>query len=170
MTRAIRKSKNRRGKYEPLDIELLTNGPHCVPCMLTEAERAGDDDAIKAAWGELGPSIMRQWFRTRAGIRPWAWWHCCGHTYGRRERIDARPHPFDDSLRKLHIAKSDNETLWRRAYALNRGMPAAMIPPYDVDVYADFMANVLNGKESTVFEPEWTFLVRHGLLLPEDSP
>lgn len=170
MTRPSRRSKGRRHKYNDMDIAFLTSGPHGCPCSMTTAEVADDDDAIKAGWRELGPSIMRTWFRDHVGVRPWGWWHCVGHGYGRRETQNGRQHPFDDPLRKLHIAKSDNEKLWRAGYDLRYGMPRAMIPPYDVDVYADFMQNVLHGKPSVVFEDEWVFLHRHNLLQSEDSP
>ncbi len=87
----------------------------------------------------------------------------------RGERIDDKPHPFDDKARILHVAKSDNPGAWKRAYQLHFGLPGSHIMPFDRDICTDFVRNILHGRESTIFEPEWSFLVRHGLLVNEDS-
>jgi hypothetical protein len=166
----MRRSKGRRHKYDKLDFQFLIDGPHGVPCQLTAADDAGDNEAIKAAWRELPPAIMREWFHTHAGCRPWAWWQFVGHEHGRRERKDGKTHPFDNKARTLTVANADNPRAWRQAYSLRFGMPAIFIPPHDEDLYRDFMANILHGKPSVVFEPEWSFLVRHNLLRDEDSP
>jgi hypothetical protein len=135
---------------------------------MTTAEVAGDDDAIRDAWAELQPTILPDWIRKRPGTRPWFWWKL--QEPNRRERIDGKPHPFDNKARSLHIAKSDNTTLWRKAYSLHRGVPGCHIMPFDKDIHQDFMTNVLHGRESQIWEPEWSYLVRHNLLLPDDSP
>jgi hypothetical protein len=135
---------------------------------MTSADDAGDDDAIRAAWEAMKASILSAWIRNRPGTRPYGWWKC--EATERRERVDGKPHPFDNKERTLHVAKSNNSEFWKRAYALHRGMPAIHIPPFDEDVHRDYMRNILHGRDSQVFEPEWSYLQRLGLLLPEDSP
>lgn len=170
MPRASRRNKSRRADYGPYDFDYLRSGPHGCLCLLTTAEMTGDEATIEAAWNDCQQHIMRGWFKHHAGTRPWAWWKFIGHKLGRRERIDGKVHPHDNKARSLAVANIDRPDAWRRAYSLRFGMPGIFIPPFDDDIYHDFMANVLHGKESEAFEPEWSFLVRHNLLVPEDSP
>jgi hypothetical protein len=172
MPRPVRRGKSRRAGYDDLDIEFLLRGPHGVPCELTSAEEAGDNETIREAWESMRSTLLPQWIRELPGTRPWAWWTYDAANYedGRRRRIDGKPHPFDNKERSLAVAKSDNGQFWRKAYALSWGLPATFIPPHDIDLHEDFMRNKLNGRESEIFEPEWSFITRHNLLLPEDSP
>jgi hypothetical protein len=135
---------------------------------MTEADDIGDEETIKTAWESLRPAILLAWIRERPGTRCYAWWRF--DAPGRRERIDGRPHPFDDKQRTLHVAASDNQRFWKKAYSLHFGMPGCHVMAFDKDLARDFMANRLRGRESHVFEPEWSFLVRHDLLRDEDSP
>jgi hypothetical protein len=133
------------------------------------ADDSGDVDTIRAAWGELRSTILPAWIRERPGTRPYGWWRFDAPPPARRERIDGGIHPHDNAARKLHIAKSDREDFWRRAYGLHFGLPGLFIFPHDKDLYDDWWAT-FRGGESKIWEPEWSFLVRHNLLLPEDSP
>jgi hypothetical protein len=168
MTRLSKRPKRHGGIYGDLDVEFLSGGPHGVPCAMTDADDRGDDDAIRRGWDSLKATIMPAWISERPGTRPYSWWKF--ESSDRRRRIDGKPHPFDNKARSLHIAKSDNPEFWKRAYALNRGMPACFIPPFDDDLSRDFMQNILHGRDSEIFEPEWSYLQRLNLLLPEDSP
>src|SRR4051812_33130595 len=152
MPRFSRKSRRRiGGTYCELDLKFLSKGPHGVPCSMTSAEDAGDEDAIRAAWEALKATILPEWIRTRPGTRPWAWWRFDAPE--RRERIDGKLHSFDCKDRTLHVAKSDRKGFWQKAYALHWGMPASFIFPFDRDLYHDFMRNILHGRESAIFEP-----------------
>jgi hypothetical protein len=122
--------------------------------MVQPAEHTDDD--VKAAWDKLRDVVMRDWIREQPGTRPWAWW--AYEAPERRRRTDGKPHPFDNQARTLHVAQSDNTNFWKAAYSLHWGLPAAHIPPFDNDV------------RLASFEEEWEYLVRHNLLLPEDSP
>jgi hypothetical protein len=135
---------------------------------MTTAEAAGDDEAIRAAWAALQSTIMPAWIQRRPGTRPWAWWKF--EAPERRRTVGGRIHPFDDPRRKLAVAKSDRKNFWRVAYALHRGMPRMFLMPFDEDCQRDFMHNILAGRDSEIFEPEWSYLQRHNLLLPGDSP
>jgi hypothetical protein len=135
---------------------------------MTDADDRGDDEAIRRAWDELRGSLLPAWSRERPGTRPYAWWRF--EAPERRRRIDGQPHPFDDKARTLHVAQSNRPEFWKAAYDLRWGMPRAFIPPFDDDVHDDFMQNILHGRDSQIFEPEWSYLQRLGLLLPEDSP
>jgi len=146
----------------------LTSGPHGVSCQLTTAEDAGDEDSIRAAWEALRSTILPAWIRKRPGTRPWGWWRF--EAPERRRTIGGRIHPFDDSRRTLKVAASDRKDFWQVAYALHFGMPRMFLMPFDGDCQRDFMQNILHGRDSQVFEPEWSYLERLGLLLPEDSP
>jgi hypothetical protein len=99
---------------------------------------------------------MHDWIREKPGMRPWAWW--AYEAPGRRERTDGGVHPFDNKDRTLKVAASDNQEFWRKAYSLFWGYPGAHIMPFDRDIKA------------SCFEQDWEYLVRHNLLLPEDSP
>jgi hypothetical protein len=168
MTRLSKRPKRRGGVYGGHDEAFLLSGQHGVPCALTDADDSGDDEAIRAAWNELRPTLLPKWISDRPGTRPYAWWRF--EAPERRQRIDGKPHPFDCKERTLHVAKNDNPDFWKRAYGLHWGVPACFIPPFDGDLYRDFMQNILHGRESQIFEPEWNYLQRLGLLLPEDSP
>ena len=168
MPRPARRSKSRRSGYSAMDVAFLSAGPHGVPCLMTAAETSGDEATIREAWNELRDAILTKWIAEKPGSRPWGWWRF--DSLGRRERTDGRPHPFDDKARTLHVAASDRPDFWKRAYRLTWGMPSIYISPFDRDLYDDFMVNILAGRESTIFEPEWSYLARLNLLLPEDSP
>ena len=168
MPRPARRNKSRRSGYTTLDIKFLADGPHGVPCAMTTAEMSGDEDAIKAAWESLRATIMRDWIRRKPGTRCWGWWRF--DSPEKRRRIDGKVHPFDDPARSLAVARTDRPNAWKLAYALYLGMPSTHIPPHDADIHADFMQNTLHGRESELFEPEWSYLVRHNLLTTEDSP
>lgn len=168
MTRLSKRPKRHGGVYSEMDIGFLSRGPHGVPCAMTTAEVAGDDDAIKAAWESLKATILPAWIRERPGTRCWGSWHC--EFPERRQRIDGKPHPFDNKERSLHVARTDRPDFWKKAYSLRFGMPSAFIPPFDSDLLHDFMENILHGRESEIFEQEWSYLARLNLLLPEDSP
>jgi hypothetical protein len=170
MPRVNRKGKRKTAQFDAMDIEFLRRGPHGVPCILTEADDSGDESTIRAAWGELRSTILPQWISERPGSRCWAWWKFDSPPGSRRERIDGKVHPHDCRERTLHVAASDNKDLWQRAYALHWGMPAIHLMPWDEDLTRDFMTNQLRGRESVIWEPEWSFLQRHNLLLREDSP
>ena len=121
----------------------------------------GDDfdaDAAKVAWELLRDTLLPRWIKERPGTRPAAWWLFDAPDPKRRERVDGGVHPFDDKKRALDVARSDHPALWRAAYRLMFGLPAAFIMPFDRDL-----------KEES-YEPEWSYLVRHKLLTPEDSP
>ena len=69
--------------------------------------------------------LLPEFVRKHPGERPWAWWQF--DSPGRRERTDGGLHPFDNSDRKLHVAKSENKSFWEAAYRLYFGYPAAFI-------------------------------------------
>ena len=161
MPRFARKSRRRTGD-DATKVQRLLTGYYMEHCPF------GDADSMRAGWIERRDVLVRQWVRDRPGSRPWGWWH---HDAPEpRQRIDGKPHPFDCKERTLHIAESDRKDFWEKAYALAWGMPTSFIPPFDEDLYRDFMRNILSGRDSEIFEPEWNYLVRLNLLLPEDSP
>jgi hypothetical protein len=155
MARVLRKSKRRREKYGDEIAEHLFEG-HCLPCMADPTIHT--DAEMKVAWADLRHSLLPEFVRQHPGQRPWAWWAFDAPTPGRRERIDDGVHPFDNPARTLHVASCDGEYLKSVAYELSFGLPRVLIPPFDKGIKYDS------------YEPEWSFLVRHGLLLPEDSP
>ena len=169
MTRLSKRPKRHGGVYSEMDYEFLAGGPHGVACAMTDAEVAGDDNAIREAWEALRDTILPAWIRKRPGTRCWAWWHFDAKQFenGRRRRIDGGVHPFDNAARSLRVAQTDSTSFWNKAYSLRFGLPAAFIFPFDDDLYRDYMANRPGSK---IFEGEWEFLVRHNLLVAEDSP
>ncbi len=154
MPRNYRQSKRRpRGDGDSDDYHQL-NGS-CFPCMLRQVDH--DGDALRPEWEKRRDVLLPQFIKEHPGERPWAWW--AFDAPGRRELAhgDGRPHPFDDKQRTLHVAKSDNPGLWKAAYGLFWGYPAAIIPPFD------------DGLKAEMYESTWEYLVRCNLLLPEDS-
>jgi hypothetical protein len=169
MPRPSRRSKGRRrGNYGQLREHLLTGS--CLHCLIFEHPEACTEDELHETWEREKDELVREWAREHPGTRPFMWWKFDAPAPRRRERVDGKCHPHDHALRKLHVAKSDNPDYWRRAYRLHFGLPGIFIFPFDDDLYHDWWNNLFRGKESQVFEPEWSFLVRHNLLLPEDSP
>lgn len=146
----------------------LLNGP-VMPGWGFERENGSEDaEAATAYWKAHRERLLSQWCKTRPGTRPYWWWHT--EAPGRRETRNGRVHPFDDKQRTLHVASSNSDVLWRKAYRRRWGLPSCMIPPFDTDLIHDFRKRFMPNHESDIFEEEWSFLQRHNLLLPEDSP
>jgi hypothetical protein len=152
MPRFSRKSKRRTGDDKGI-VEHLETG-HCFDSMLNPDFYS--DHELRAAWDKMRDVILSDFVRRHPGTRPWAWWKF--DAPGRRERIDGGVHPHDHKERTLSVARTDNPDFWKVAYRLWFGLPSCFIPPYD------------NGLKMEMFEPEWSFLQRHNLLLLEDSP
>jgi hypothetical protein len=159
MPRFSRKSRRRTGD-DADRVERLLSGFYIERCPF------GDDEAaMRAEWNELRDSLLAKWIADRPGTRPWGWW--AFDAPERRRTVGGRIHPFDCKKRTLHVAKSDHDFFWKRAYALHWGLPACFIPPFDMDLYADFMRH---WPDTKLFEPEWSYLARLDLLTEEDSP
>ena len=152
MPRFSRKSKRRTGDDEFIVKHL--HGGICLACMVDHELHT--TDSVRLVWEKLRDTVLPAFIQENPGQRPWAWWEF--DAPGRRERIDGGLHPFDNKARTLHVASVDNPNFWKVAYRLTFGLPSAFIPPYD------------SGLKTEMFEPEWSFLVRHNLLLPQDSP
>lgn len=148
-----RRTKRKRDGWGEDVVEHLREGS-CLPCMFGQVDHSGEK--LKPAWEELKHQVLPEFVRQHPGERPWAWWEF--DAPGRRERTDGGIHPFDNKERTLYVAKSDNPEFWRVAYRLSFGYPSAFIGPWDAGLNASW------------FEQSWEYLVRHNLLLPEDSP
>jgi hypothetical protein len=176
MPRPARRPKSRRAGYTVEHIRHLLHGFTFMTGSGFGFNRRwperSDFDAMRKAWDELRHELLPEWAREHPGTRPYAFWKFDSVQFedGRRRRIDGKPHPFDCKQRSLHVAKSDRPDFWKVAYALRRGLPSTYIMPFDRDLQEDFMQNIMHGRDSVIFEPEWSYLQRHGLLLPEDSP
>jgi hypothetical protein len=167
MPRPARRAKRRRDQHDENIIDHLRTGS-CFGCFI---EPPHTDADVRDAWEELKGIVLPEFVSEFPGRRPWAWWEFESPQFeqGRRRRIDGKMHPFEDKKRTLHVAASDDKEFWNRAYALKCGLPAVFIPRFDKDLFTDFMQNRLQGRDSEIFEAEWSFLQRNGLLLPEDS-
>lgn len=62
-----------------------------------------DAPAMKAAWVGLEGTILPIWVQYRPGTRPAAWWLFAAPE--RRQRIDGKPHPFDNPERAAKIER-----------------------------------------------------------------
>jgi hypothetical protein len=157
MARVLRKAKRRSAGYNEWHVYQLRTGIEFLDLGFGWQENFREDEA-REAWEIMREKIMADWVREQPGTRPWAWWRWDAPQPARRERVDGLPHPFDNAARTLKVAGSDSEYLWRRAYGLSFGLPSAHIMPFD------------KGLKTEMFEPEWSFLQRHNLLRPDDSP
>lgn len=113
---------------------------------------------MAGAWQCLAPQILRDWIRMTprpgghggAGTRPAAWWAYDARE--RRQRIDGKPHPFDNPERQ---AKIDSMI--------------AQYPRSERDFnflfYGGIGAYLVPDDFSAVFETEYEYLKRLGLLL-----
>jgi len=154
MPRFSRKSKRRETGSEGIVGHLLTG--HCLMCLLDPDNHS--DEQLQAEWSKQRDTLLPEFVKANPGTRPWAWWKWDAPEPRRRERIDGGVHPHDNKERTLKVANSNSDFLWRVAYHLWFGLPNSHISPFD------------RGIKTEMFEPEWSFLVRHNLLLPEDSP
>jgi hypothetical protein len=146
----------------------LLDGSMCPGWGFDRENGTEDTTAAQAYWESHRERLLLQWCKARPGTRPYWWWRT--EAPGRRETRNGRIHPFDDKQRTLHVASSDSEVLWRKAYQLHWGLPSCMIPPFDTDLIHDFHKRFMPNHESDIFEEEWYFLSRHNLLREEDSP
>ncbi len=153
MPRFSRKSKRRSGGENEHLVEHLLEG-NCLDCLIDPATHDRQD--LRQEWNRLRDTLLPAFVREHPGERPWAWWEF--DSPGRRERLRGGLHPFDNKERTLAVAKSDNPNFWKSAYRLWFGLPSCFIPPFD------------HGTKADQFEATWEYLVRHNLLLPEDSP
>ena len=152
MPRLNRKSKRRSSGDDAGVVEHLLTGS-CLDCLILIVDH--DGDALRPEWEKLRDVLLPQFVREHPGTRPWAWWafDAPGHVAHRWTRSSVRSH-----RRKLHVAKSDSKRFWEAAYRLTWGYPASFIVPFDA------------GIKAAMFEQDWEYLVRHNLLLPEDTP
>ena len=161
MPRVLRKSKRRNAGYNDQHLYQLQTGCDLFGMAFGNECSCGDsfdESAPREAWEIMREKIMADWIREQPGTRPWAWWKFDAPPPARRERVDGLPHPHDNKARTLKVADSNSETLWKAAYRLWFGLPSAYIMPFD------------KGLKTEMFEPEWSFLQRHNLLLPADCP
>ncbi len=91
------------------------------------------------AWVALKDDILSAWVTEHPRSRPWGWWQYDAPGY--RERIDGKPHPFEDPDRPENMKK------------LLFGKPCCYTCQDDWDAK---------------YETEDSFLRRHELLLPEE--
>jgi hypothetical protein len=170
MPRVRRRAKRRSAGYDADHVLYLMEGVHFIDGsgFLTGSGRGVDEAAAREAWSIMRDELMAEWISAKPGTRPWAWW--AYEATERRETVNGRVHPFDDKARTLHVANSESEWFWRRAYRLDFGVPSCLIPPYDADLIHEAMRRTSRGDDWESFEPEWSYLVRNNPLLPADSP
>jgi hypothetical protein len=157
MPRVLRRAKRRSAGYTEWHVYQLQAGIEFAELGFGWQERFREAEA-REGWEIMREKILADWIREQPGTRPWAWWRWDAPQPARRERVDGGVHPHDNKARTLKVASADSEYFWRVAYRLPFGLPSCYIPPFD------------NGLKTEMFEPEWSFLVRHKLLLPADSP
>jgi hypothetical protein len=157
MPRVLRKTKRRSAGYNEWHVEHLKTGIEFLDFGFGRNEEFREAEA-REAWEIMREKLLADWIREAPGCRPWGWWQWDAPQPARRERIDGGVHPHDNKARSLHVARVDNPNFWKVAYRLTFGLPSCYIPPFD------------NGIKTEWFEPEWSFLQRHNLLRPDDSP
>ncbi len=115
-------------------------------------------EEMAGAWQFLAPQILREWVarkeprpggRGGAGTRPAAWWVYDARE--RRQRIDGKPHPFDNPERQAKIAGIVAQYPYRA-------------PDFDYLFYGGLGAFVVVDDHEAVFETEYQYLKRLGLL------
>jgi hypothetical protein len=149
-----RELKGHDGKYPPNQVEHLLTGCNFFDGYGRPRGGPSDDATWRAAWEDLREELLPKFIAKYPGHRPWAWWRYDSPPPHRRRRIGAKPHPFDNHERKVHIERltlqrpTANE-IGSQLYELWFGKPASVIGLDDIQAE---------------YESERDFLERHGLL------
>lgn len=117
---------------------------------------------MAGAWQFLAPQMLRDWIRMQprpgdhggAGTRPAAWW-----VYDARERlqrVDGKPHPFDNPERQAKIA------------GIVAQYPHRAVD-FDYLFYGGLGNYIVPDDHTAIFETEYEYLKRLGLLLPGEE-
>lgn len=125
-------------------------------CFFPDVGFRGNVEAMHRAWRAVRGEVLRQWTQAHPGTRPHAWWRF--DAVERRQRIDGKPHPFDNPERQALVDKiaaqpGTSPTYGAAMYALSWGKPCSLC------LRDDFAA---------VYETERQYLERLDLLTADE--
>jgi hypothetical protein len=155
MARVNRRPKRKASSYTSWHLHKLQFGHD-----YEFADHFSSVEEIRQAWEIIRDEILQDWIRMEPrygsgrpgpGTRPWAWWEFDAPEL--IQRIDGKPHPFDNPERIEHVEKISQKypRFAEHAYKTFFGRPGCLC------IRDDFEAE---------FETPAAYLSRLGLWLP----
>lgn len=87
-----------------------------------------DDAELQRAWEAARDELLAACVEQHPASRPWGWWRF--EAPERRQRIDGKPHPFDNSARAAHVKE---KKIQGDTCRLSFGVPPVRCVPDDWD-------------------------------------
>lgn len=132
----LRRNEWQRLGYTREQIEQLLTGRNWLERGFGTHENC-DVEAMRRAWKELRNELLPDWIAGHPGTRPYAWWRFDAPEP--RQRIDGKPHPFDDPHRDFEVDRlAPSPDSRARYYELGFGIPRLRLGSIPDELNAEY--------------------------------